>query len=108
MGKEERGIDKKLKTPGVGEYGIPVCIPEGPKYSMKGTNPGGEMTKQLISPGPAKYKPYYSNGSPKYSLGGRPKTATNKMPGVGVGEYNITSDKSLNVPSYMYDCNSFM
>lgn len=101
MGTGGRQGDTLKKTPGVGEYAIPISVPGGPMYSMKGPTGGEEMWKKNCSPGPAQYNPRYKSGAPSYSLGSRPDTFYNKHP--GPGNYNIRTSDSLKAPSYMYE-----
>lgn len=51
------------------------------------------------SPGPGMYQPCVKDGSAKYTMRIRPNTSkTEKTP--GPGNYEVRTDKSLQVPSY--------
>lgn len=98
----DRNYNKKPMTSdctGVGKYQIPSNFGEGPKYSMKGISGTDNPCANNCSPGPGAYNPMNTKKGPAYSLGGRLNKQEESAKNPGVGQYDIRTDKSLQVPS---------
>lgn len=70
FGKEERGTNKRPKTPGPGEYSLkPKIGAEGPKISMSFVRPSTALKNE--NPGPGRYESNLNTKrkSPEYKIG---------------------------------------
>ena len=99
IGTSLRPKDQNLENPGPGEYNIRYKFPDGPKYSM-GSKPQ-KIFDEFITPGPAEYQPSNLNEKNNFSFGLKYKDKPkDKTP--GPGNYNIRTDKDLQVPSSIF------
>lgn len=101
IGTSTRGQNKPNGVPGAGQYTLPYSFPNGPKYSMSSKAGAIDPTKFSCTPGPGAYQPQIKDGNPKYSMRIRPKTSTSETT-PGPGNYEVRTDKSLQVPSYKF------
>lgn len=81
---------------------LPTTFPTGPKYTMKSPIGGAEMSKNNCSPGPGAYHPNQKGDGPSYSLGSRTNTLPDNSKNPGPGNYNISTNKNLVKPSYVF------
>jgi hypothetical protein len=90
--------------PGPGQYNSNSFIGKAPKYSMASKSGGVDMSKYVVSPGPGMYTPTNNHltKSSSYSMLSRPNSSTKAYVTPGPGNYNIRTDKGMQVPSYKY------
>ena len=101
IGTAKRGEGRKNTNPGPGQYTMPYSFPNGPKYSIASKSGAIDPAKFNCSPGPGAYQPQVKDGNPKYSMRIRPKTSRSEVT-PGPGNYDLRTDKSLQVPCYKF------
>lgn len=101
IGTAQRGSKNANGNPGPGQYSMPNTFQNGPKYSMSSKAGAFDPAKFNCSPGPGTYQPQYKDGNPKYSMRIRPNTSKSEIT-PGPGNYEVRTDKSLQVPSYKF------
>lgn len=101
IGTAKRGEGRKNTNPGPGQYTMPYSFPNGPKYSIASKSGAIDPSKFNCSPGPGAYQPQVKDGNPKYSMRIRPKTSRSEVT-PGPGNYDLRTDKSLQVPCYKF------
>lgn len=101
IGTAKRGGNRVNDNPGPGQYTMPYSFPNGPKYSMSTKAGAFDPAKFNCSPGPGAYQPQIRDGNPKYSMRIRPNSSKSEVT-PGPGNYDIRTDKSLQVPSYKF------
>ena len=101
IGTEKRGFRLKNFTPGPGAYTLSGSFPNGPKYSMASKAGKFDPAKYNHNPGPGQYQPQYRSGSAKYTMRSRPVSRSIETT-PGPGNYNIRTDKSMQIPSYKF------
>jgi hypothetical protein len=91
----------KNGVPGPGQYDLKTSIGEAPKYTMPSKKGGVDPNQYISSPGPAVYSPNYNKTYKNlaYSIASKPTSA---KPSVtpGPGNYNLRTEKLLQVPTY--------
>lgn len=101
IGTAKRGNNTINDNPGPGQYTMPYSFPTGPKYSMSSKAGAFDPAKLNTTPGPGAYQPQLKDGNPKYTI--RMKTSiSQKDITPGPGNYDIRTDKSLQVPCYKF------
>ena len=106
IGTEQRSKSFRPNTPGPGQYTgeyLKSSLKEtAPKFTISSKAGSVDLTKNIVSPGPGMYAPKFHDGSSKYTMRARPNTTKAELVTPGVGNYEIRSEKSLQVPSYKY------
>ena len=98
MGTSQRSQSMNRLVPGPGQYTLGSKL-GGPKYTMSSKSGCLDLNKYIVSPGPSQYTPRQNFTQLSYSMSARPNTAKS-LASPGPGNYNIRSEKSLQVPSY--------
>jgi hypothetical protein len=103
MGSGLRAQSARSFTPGPGSYEATQYIGKAPKYSIALKTSYMDPTKMICSPGPCNYSPntraFYKNISHTMSAKLN-QTKSDLTP--GPGNYEVRSEKSLQVPTYKF------
>lgn len=101
IGTDARSKSYSNPNPGPGQYTVGGYIGKAPKYTMASKSGAVDPNKYIVSPGPGIYTPKYDSQfrNFSYSISGR-HNASKCDSTPGPGNYNVRSEKNLEVPSY--------